>query len=170
MPVYDPKDYTREESDRPRIEFLGPGRHRVTVKDHETGESSGGYAQLTVTFADSRGAQIRGYLIYEGRAAFQLAALLSAVGWSDPINPENTADVRKAIYGKTLQIVVEENDKGKSQIKYYNKVQGGDKGAVYDKHNLRERHEEPPSRTGGGWRDSPPDDGAPPPDDTDIPF
>jgi hypothetical protein len=173
MPVYNPNQYAREDEDRPRVEFLGAGKHRVTVRDHELSQSSGGLGQLIVTFADAHGAQIRGYLIYEGKAGFQLAALLTAVGWSDPIDLDRPAEVRKAIYGKWLQVVaVDEEYQGKvkTKIKYYNKI-AGNAGAAYDKHETRGRREEPQSRTGGGWNQDPHDDGAPPPNDDDgIPF
>ena len=172
MPVvYNPNQYTRAEDDKPRVEFLGAGKHRVTVKDHELGETSGGHGQLVVTFQDASGAQIRGYPIYEGPAGFQLAALLTAVGWSEPINLDKPAEVRKAIYGKWLQVVaVDEKYQGKvrTKIKYYNKI-AGNTGAAYDKHDTRGRREEPQSRTGGGGDYGSQDD-APPHDDNDIPF
>lgn len=172
MPVYNPNDYNRENgSEKPRIVFLGAGKHRVKVKDHELGESSGGHGQVTVTFMDANGAQLRGYLIYTGRAGFQFAALLSAVDWSDTIDLDRPAEVRKAIYGKWLQIVVEEED-GKGRIKYYNKIAAGSGGNTYDKHERRgdpdprdvQRDERQDwSRTGGGGE-------PPPPGDDDIPF
>ena len=179
MPVYNPNQYTRAEDDKPRVDFLGAGKHRVTVKDHELGQSGGGHGQLVVTFQDASGAQIRGYLIYEGRAGFQLAALLSAVGWSDPINLDKPAEVRKAIYGKWLQVVaVDEpyNGQIKTKIKYYNKIAGASAngGKVYDKHESRGdgQCEESQSRTRGGWNDESGNwnHDAPPPPDDDIPF
>lgn len=172
MPVYDPNDYKRDEDERPRVEFLGAGKHRVTVKDHELGTTSGHLGQMIVTFQDANGAQIRGYLIYEGRAGFQLAALLTAVGWSDKFRLDSPTEVRKAIYGKWLQVVVvdeEYNGKLQTKIKYYNKIAAPAGGNTYDKHEPRGRQEDPPSRTGGAWNADPGND-APPPDDTDIPF
>lgn len=171
MPVYNPNQYTRTDDDKPRVEFLGAGKHRVTVKDHELGETSGGHGQLVVTFQDASGAQIRGYLIYEGRAGFQLAALLTACDWSAPLNLDHTAEVKKAIYNKWIQIVVVDEEYGgkmQTKIKYYNKI-AGNAGAAYDKHDTRGRREEPQSRTGGGGDYGSQDD-APPHDDNDIPF
>lgn len=177
---YNPNDYPdNRDPNKPKGgggggNFIPVGRHIARVIDHALTETGGGHGQMEVNFEDRQGRTRKGWFIYEGNAAFQLARLLSAFNWSDPLDLDRPSDVRRAIYGKDVEIVVaDENYQGKvsTKIKYVNAIRGEARGGgnTYDKHETGGRHEEPRARTGGGGDYGSQDD-APPHEDFDIPF
>lgn len=172
MARYNPNDYPENrDPNKPKGSggggsYIPVGKHIVKVIDHTLTETSGGHGQMEVNFEDRQGRTRKGWFIYEGAAGWQLARLLSAFNWSDPLDLDKPGDVRRAIYGKDVEIVVaDETYQGKvsTKVKYVNAIRGGSGsggsgsgGRVYDKHA---DHNGPP-----------PDDGAPPFDDDSIPF
>jgi hypothetical protein len=167
MARYNPNDFPENrDPNKPKGggggNYIPVGKHIVKVIDHTLTETSGGHGQMEVNFEDRQGRTRKGWFIYEGAAGFQLARLLSAFNWSDPLDLDRPGDVRRAIYGKDVEIVVaDEAYQGKvsTKVKYVNAIRsgsGGGGGRVYDKHENR--------------NEAPAGDGAPPPSDDDIPF
>ena len=155
MPVYDPDSYPdREGGGGSNDDYIPTGKHVAHVIAHELGETSGGHGQLVVTFEDRKGRTRKAWLIYEGKAGFQLKGLLGACGHHGPLDLDSGVAVRRAIYGKDVElVVVDEEYQGKmnTKIKYINAVKGG---------SSRTDREEPP----------PPREEPPPSVDDDIPF
>lgn len=124
--MYDPNNYPDNGGGGGNL--LPVGKHIVTVTGHELGTTSGGYGQMIVDFEAADGRSRKAWLIYEGGAAFQLASLLRAVGWNQPLDEQSDFAVRKAIYGKPVQIVVaDETYQGetKPKVKYINALPKG---------------------------------------------
>lgn len=144
MPNYDfdPANYENKEGGGSNL--LPAGKHIVRVIDHELGESSSGLAQVVVDFQASDGRSRKAWLIAEGKAGFQFASLLNACGWTSKINLAQSGMIKRAIYGKDVEIVVAEDTyQGKTslKVKWINKAperaQSGGAGRV---------REEPPPR------------------------
>lgn len=160
MARYNPNDYPSDKPDGGGGggDYIPVGKHIVQVIDHELSTSGGGYGQIVVTFEDRQGRTRKGWFIYEGGAGFQLARLLSAFDFHDEIDLDRAGDVKRAIYGKNVEIVVaDETYQGapKTKIKYVNRAP-----PTSGQHTRSRRDETPP----------PHDDGPPPPGDDDIPF
>lgn len=162
---YNPNDYpdNRDPNERGGGNFLPVGKHVCQVKDHALEQTSGGFGQLMVEFTDRSGRTRKGWFIYEGRAGFQLARLLSAFGWSDPLDLDRPGDVRKAIYSKNVEVVVADetyNGETKTKIKYVNAIRGSAPTSggsrTFDKHAARSQPTD--------------DDGPPPYSDDEVPF
>ena len=159
MPVYDPDSYPDREGGGGggggnNDYYIPTGKHIARVTEHELGETSGGHGQLVVTFEDRKGRTRKAWLIYEGKAGFQLKGLLGACVHHGPLDLDSGVAVRRAIYGKDVElVVVDEEYQGKmnAKIKYVNAVKGG---------SARTDREEPP----------PPREEPPPSVDDDIPF
>jgi hypothetical protein len=123
---YDPNDY--EDKSGEGGDYLPAGKHIVRVIDHEIGESRGGYGQLEVNFEARDGRTRKAWLIFEGPAGFQLAPLFKACGWTSKIDLSKPGLIKKAIYGKDVEIVVvDEEYQGKTstKVKYINKAKDG---------------------------------------------
>ena len=128
MPNYDFDPNGYEDRSGGGGNLLPAGKHIVRVTDHELGESSGGLAQVEVNFEARDGRTRKAWLIAEGKAGFQMAALLRACDWTSKIDLSKPGLVKKAIYGKDVEIVVAEDTyQGKTslKVKYINKVSGG---------------------------------------------
>lgn len=155
---YDPNNYPEKEGGG-GSNLIPIGKHIVRVVSHELGQTNGGYAQMIANFEDGQGRTRKAWLIYEGPAGFQLATLLRAAGWNQPLDVDSDYAVRKAIYGKDVEIVVrDETYQGKTEprVKYINAPPGG---------NRPQRNPEPRAGGGGSFCDD-----VPPPNDDDIPF
>lgn len=125
MPVYNPRP---PDADKPKANLFPAGKFIVQVTDHELGETSGGYGQVIVTFGNESGQSRKAWLIYEGSADFQFDRLVKACDWNEPIDLEDVAAVRAAIYDKNVEIVVKsETYQGTPElkIKWINKAPGG---------------------------------------------
>lgn len=152
--MYDPNDYPDNREGGGGGNLIPAGKHIARIIEHEHGTTSGGYAQLIVTFEAADGRTRRGYFIYEGRAAFQLAALCRACNYHEPLDVESSIAVRTALHGKDVQIVVvDEVYQGSPQtkVKYVNPLPGSK-----------------PSST--RTTRQPSDNEPPPPGDDDLPF
>lgn len=167
---FDPNDY-EDKGNGGGGNFLPAGKHIVRVIDHELGESSGGLAQVMVDFEAKDGRTRKAWLIAEGKAGFQLAALFRACGWTSKVNLSASGVIKKAIYGKDIEIVVAEDTyQGKTslKVKYINKAPESDNEPRNESRGGGWGGE---SRGGGyGQRSAPPPDDLPPPTDEDIPF
>lgn len=168
---YNPRDYEKENDGQPHGDYIPAGKHIAQVVDHELGTTSGGFGQMIVTFEDRSGATRKAFLIYEGRAAFQLSTLLTAVNWHEELDLDRVGEVKRAIYEKDVEIVVvEESYQGKEtlKVKYINAVKhpaNGPKPAS----EQRTKH----TTSSRGWAPTPDDaDERPvaPSDDEPIPF
>lgn len=152
MPNYqfDPNDY-EDRGGGGGGNLLPAGKHIVRVVDHEIGESSGGLAQVEVNFEARDGRTRKAWLIAEGKAGFQLAALFRACDWTSKIDLSKPGMIKRAIYEKDVEIVVGEdtyNGKTSLKVKYINRA---------------------PSAPAGDSRPSTREE-PPPPDDDKIPF
>ncbi len=124
---FDPNDY-EDKGGGGGGNYLPAGKHIVRVTDHEIGESSGGLAQVVVDFEARDGRTRKAWLIAEGKAGFQLAALFRACGWTSKIDLKASGLIKKAIYGKDIEIVVAEdtyNGKTSLKVKWINKAPEG---------------------------------------------
>lgn len=152
---FDPSQYNND--DRPSNDkWIPVGKHIVQVVDHELSESSGGYGQVVVTFEDASGRQRKAWLICEGKAGFQFAALCTACGWTSRLDLTKPGLIRQAIYRKNVEIVVREED-GKPRVKFINPAPGGARTSA-------------PPQSSGSLPNDPPGYKPPPPGDDDIPF
>ena len=163
------------------------GNHIVMVTDHEIGRSSGGYEQMIVTYTDSSGRTRKDFLIFEGRADFQLASLVHCMHAEGEPAPEFDTDrpgeVKKALYGKPLVIVVHEEEyrgEMKTKVQYRNRVPAGVPIPKFGGALARPAPRPAREASGGGYggggggyggnQSDPGRDAAPPPADEDVPF
>lgn len=154
---FNPNSYEQKEGGGGSL--IPAGKHIVEVTDHEVSTTSGGFAQVVVTYTDGQQRTRRDYLICEGKAGWQFASLCHAVGTVEEFDLDIPRSVKAAIYHRPLEIVVaEESYQGKTQlkVKFRNKLSNGapNTGAGRPANGP----------TGGGY------DGPPPPGDEDIPF
>lgn len=161
-----------EDKDKDKSGNLIPkGRHVVRVTGHEDGASSGGYGQLIVTYTDGEGRTRKDWLIYEGAARWQLSSLVHTQhdeGASAPVfDTARPAEVRRALYGRDLEIVVDEEVyQGKSglRVKYRNRIKGAVSRAPAGGGGGR------PYGSAGQFGDSDSDSNTPNSGDDSIPF
>ena len=100
----DPYDFDPNEEDSL---YLGVGTHKgAEVVDHELGESSTGNPNIAITF--KAGSQTHTeYYSLTPKSRWKLAQLFSACGWTSKLQLNNPGMIRKAIYDKPLDIVLE---------------------------------------------------------------
>ena len=153
---FDPNDYNSGNGGGGGGNLIPLGKHIVRVIEHELSETSGGLGQVIVTFEDRDGRTRKAWLICEGKAGFQFAALCTACGWTSRLDLNKPGLIKQALYGRDVEIVVKDdtyNGETKPKVKYINKAPAGFGAATS-------------SRIQG----DPPGDDAPPPADDDIPF
>ena len=144
---YDPADYI---NDKGGGDFLPVGKHIVRVIDHELSETKSGLGQVIVTFEACDYRTRKAWLICEGKAGFQIAGLLNACGWTSKIDLSKSGLIKKAIYGKDVEIVVvddEYNGKTTTKVKYINKAPGGFGLADSGRDGSRDEQPGPPDDT-----------------------
>lgn len=154
---FNPNDYEPKEGGGGGGSYIPAGKHIVEVIDHEVSTTSGGYAQVVVTYTDGMDRTRRDYLICEGKAAWQFASLCHALGVTEEFDLDVPRSVKAALYNRRIEIVVGgETYQGKTQlkVKYRNKLPTGS--------SETSRATRP---SGGGGYEAPP-----PPGDDDIPF
>lgn len=155
---FDPNDYGNN-SGGSGGNLIPNGKHIVRVIDHELSETSSGLGQVIVTFEDRDGRTRKAWLICEGRAGFQFAALCTACGWTSQLDLSKPGMIKRAIYGQDVEIVVKDetyNGETRPKVKYINKAPAGSGGSY-----------------GGGSghiQGDPRGDDPPAPNDDDIPF
>jgi len=159
---YDPADHDNGKGDGGgNNDYIPVGKHIVRVIDHELSETKSGLGQVIVTFEAKDGRTRKAWLICEGRAGFQFGGLLNACEWTGKIRISAPGVLKKAIYGKDIEIVVVDEEyqgKNNTKVKWINKAPGGFGGAG------AQREERDTGRSGGGGGYAPEDDGF------DVPF
>lgn len=146
---FDPNEYPEKGGGGGNL--LPAGKHIVRVIDHELTESSGGLDQVEVTFEAPSGLTRKAWLIAQGAAGWQLATLFRACGWTSKIDLSKPGMLKKAIYGKDVEIVVAEdtyNGKTSLKVKYINKAPEG--GTRNDRDSGGGRSGRDSGRSGGG--------------------
>lgn len=184
---FDPNAYAAHKASNPDKPagsgLIGKGKHIVQVVDHEIGTTNSGLALVNVTFqAGDGGPKRRHKLICEGNAApYQWWRLLEAVGWpmTEPLDENDDAAVRDAIYGHNVQIDVQDERRdgvltGYQEVKWINRAPGGTGQPERKPRTPGQRYGGASVPTGSSYGSSgqfSTDDGPPPPGDDDlVPF
>ena len=143
--------------------WLDVGRHVVTIESHELGEAGTGTPYIEFVFVSPSGGEHKERFTLHENARWKLAKIFKAVEFTAKINLSQNGMVKRALYGKPMEIVIElgkPNASGKQyrEIRYVNPAPAGTRRPTVS------------GLSPGRIQGDPPGDDAPPPADDDIPF